>query len=69
MRLFYVAAVLIVLKFTFAWGRNRGFPMTKEDGSIVISHLLRNLVMTAAVWIVLLFIFAPMVMLASRAGQ
>lgn len=64
MRLFYFVAVFIVLKFTFAWGHRRGFPAKREDGSIAISHVLRNLVMAAIVWSVLLLVFAPLVMLA-----
>ena len=64
MRLFYFVAIFIVLKFTFAWGRRRGFPAKRDDGSIAISHVLRNLVMAAIVWSVLLLVFAPLVMLA-----
>ncbi len=65
-RVFYVLAALIVLKFTFAWGCMRGFPTRRQDGSIAVSHLMRNLVMSAIVWCALLFLFAPVVMLTFK---
>ena len=64
LRLFYIVSVFIVLKFTFAWGRCRGSPAKNEDGSIAISHVLRNLVMAAIVWGMLLLVFAPLVTVA-----
>lgn len=64
LRIFYIVAVLIVLKFTFAWGQYRGFPARREDGSIVISHVLWSFVMALIVWAVLLLLFAPLVMVA-----
>jgi hypothetical protein len=64
MRLFYGVAALIVLKFTFAWGRHRGFPVKREDGRIVISHVFRNLTMAVIVWGLLLFVFGPIVTIA-----
>lgn len=69
LRLFYIVAVLIVLKYTFAWGRRRGFPVRREDGSIAISHVFRNLVMAAIVWAMLLLVFAPLVMLAFKLAR
>jgi hypothetical protein len=63
---FYLLAVLIVLKFTFAWGRSRGFAARREDGSIAISHVLRNLVMAAIVFAVLSFLFAPLMMITFK---
>ncbi len=69
MQLFYIVAILIVLKFTFAWGRRRGFPAKNEDGSIAISHVLRNVVMAAIVWGVLLFVFAPLIMFAFQLAR
>lgn len=69
MRLFYLVAILTVLKFTFAWGRLRGFPARREDGSIALSHVFRNLVMAAIVWGVLLLAFSPLVMLAFKLAQ
>jgi hypothetical protein len=63
-RIFYILAVLIVLRFTFAWGQIRGFPLRGHDGGIALSHVLRNLVMAAIVWVVLLFISAPLMSLA-----
>jgi hypothetical protein len=62
-RVFYLLAVLIVLKFTFAWGRSRGFAARREDGRIALSHVLRNLVMAAIVMAALSFLFAPVMML------
>ncbi len=69
MRIFNIVAVLTVLKFTFAWGRRRGFPARKEDGSIAISHVLRNLVMSAIVWGVLVLVFSPLVMVAFKLAR
>jgi hypothetical protein len=63
---FYLLAVLIVLKFTFAWGRIRGFAARREDGSIAVSHVLRNLVMAGIVSAVLLFLLAPFMMLVFK---
>ena len=53
-RLFCAVAVLIVLRVTFAWGRLRGFPATREDGSWALANIVRNLVMSAIVGVVLL---------------
>ncbi len=64
MRISYALAVLIVLKFTFAWGRYRGFPARARDGSIAISNVVRNLVMAAIVWAMLLLFVAPLVLLS-----
>ena len=63
---FYLLAGLIVLKFTFAWGRIRGFAVRGEDGSIVVSHVLRSLVMAAIVSVALLFLTVPFMMLAFK---
>jgi hypothetical protein len=46
MRLCVVIAVLTVAKYTFAIGRQRGFPVRREDGSLHGENLLRNLVAT-----------------------
>jgi hypothetical protein len=69
MRLFYGVAALIVLKYTFAWGCHRGFPAKREDGSIVVSHVLRNLTMAALVWGLLLFVFGPVATIALHFAQ
>lgn len=68
-RLFHAVAVLVVLRVTFAWGRRRGFPARKEDGHIVISNVLRNLVMAAIMWGVLLLAFAPLMMMAFQLAR
>jgi hypothetical protein len=69
LRGFYLFAALIVLKYTFAWGRNRGFPVRRDDGSIAISHIVRSLVMAAIVWLLLSFLFAPLTMVAFKLGR
>jgi hypothetical protein len=65
----YLLAVLIVLKFTFAWGRLRGFSPRNEDGSISVSHMLRNLVMAVLVWVMLSALFAPFLLLAVKLAR
>ena len=66
LKIFYLLAALIVLNFTFAWGRLRGFAATRNDGSLALGHVVRNLVMSAIVWMGVLFIFAPLMMLVFR---
>lgn len=44
MRLCTLVAVLIVMKYTFAVGRARGFPIRRADGRLHGENLLRNLV-------------------------
>ena len=55
----YFAAAAIVLRFTFAWGKLRGFPARSEDGHFLLSHILRNLTMSVIVWIALIALSAP----------
>jgi hypothetical protein len=62
LKLFYFLALGIVLNFTCALGGLRGFPLRREDGGIVFSHLLRILVMTAIVWVVICFAFGPVLL-------
>jgi hypothetical protein len=66
LKMFYLLAVLIVLNFTFAWGRLRGFPARRKDGSIAVDHVVRNLVMSVIVWIGVMFFFAPIMMFVLR---
>jgi hypothetical protein len=68
-QLFNAVAVLIVLKVTFAWGRLRGFPARQDDGHIAFSNVLRNLVMAAIMFGVILFAFAPLVLVAFRLAR
>ena len=68
-RIFYAVAVLIVLRVTFAWGRRRGFPAVNEDGGIVVSNVLRNVVMAGLVWVVLILLIAPLIMAAFRLAR
>ncbi len=58
-RLPYYSALALVIYFTFVWGRLRGFPFLSEDGHLVLSHIIRNLTMSAIVWIALIFVSAP----------
>lgn len=69
MRLFYAIAVLIVLKLTFAWGRLRGFPAIRDDGRWALGHIVRNLVMAALLWCMLLIVSAPFVMVAFKLAR
>jgi hypothetical protein len=59
----YLLAVFIILNFTFAWGRLRGFAAKKDDGGIAVSHIIRNLVMAALVWVMFSFFIWPFAML------
>ena len=68
-RIFYFLAVFIVLKFTFAWGRIRGFPAKREDGRVAISHVMRNLVMSVIVWCALILLFAPIMMFTFKLAR
>jgi hypothetical protein len=62
MRLFTLIACAIILKYTFAVGRSRGFPVRREDASIDFSNLLRNLVASAIVFLCLILVSGPIVM-------
>jgi hypothetical protein len=66
LKLFYLVAALIVLNFTFAWGRLRGFAARREDGSFIVGHVLRNLVMSVIVWIGVSLAIAPITMFVFR---
>jgi hypothetical protein len=58
-RIFTIIAALVVLKYTFEWGRRRGFPVGRADGSIAAGNLLRNLVAAAVVFFGLILLSAP----------
>ena len=68
-KVFYWLAVLIVMNFTFACGRIRGFSAKREDGSIAFGHVIRNLVMSAIVWVGVSLTFAPLAMIAFRLAR
>jgi hypothetical protein len=61
-RLFTVVAFGIVLKYTFAMGRRRGFAVRKEDGSFDVSNLLRNLVASVLVMLGVAWVSSPVIM-------
>jgi len=58
----FMAAVLI-LKYTFEWGRHRGFPVGRADGTIAVGNLIRNLVMSAIVLGAVAAAFGPLMLL------
>lgn len=66
---FYGLALVMVLKSTFQWGMLRGFPATRESGHIAIENIVRNLVMAAIAWFVLILIFAPFIFAAFRLAR
>ena len=69
LKIFSLLAALIVLNFTFAWGRLRGFAARREDGSIAFGNVLRNLVMSVIVWFAVVFVFAPLFLFAFRLAR
>jgi hypothetical protein len=69
LRLFYLLSIAIVLKVTFAWGRQRGFPARLADGTIALGHVLRSLTMAVIVWGVLVLVFAPFFLLAFKLAR
>lgn len=66
---FYWLSVLIVIKVTFDWGRLRGYPMVREDGTLAVSHIVRCAVMCLLAWVSLLLIFAPLTMAAFKLAR
>lgn len=68
-RVFFVVGVLIIAKFTFVWGRLRGFAVKDADGHICVSNLQRNIVMTALMLVVLLIASGPALMLSFRLAR
>lgn len=66
---FYYGSLVIVAWSTFRWGGIRGFLTVREDGSVSLSNLIRNLVMTAIIWLVLLVVVAPLFAVAFRLGR
>lgn len=69
LRIFDLLAALIVLNFTFAWGRLRGFPARRKDGSIAAGHILRNLVMSVIMGMGVLVFFTPIIMFVFRLAR
>ena len=68
-RVAYLAAALVVLRFTFGWGRVRGFPAYRADGGLALDHILRNLVMAAILCGLLLLVCAPFMLLLSALAR
>jgi hypothetical protein len=66
LRGFGLLAIGIVLKYTFALGRLRGFPVRREDSSIDVSNLLRNLVAAAIVLFCVVFLSGPFIAASIR---
>jgi hypothetical protein len=62
LKIFNLLAALVILNFPFAGGRWRGFAVRREDGSIALGHVVRNLVMSVIVWMGVVFISAPLAM-------
>ena len=68
-RLFTIIAALVVLKYTFEWGRRRGFPVGRADGGIAVGNLFRNLVASAVVFFGLIWLSGPFLALLVPAGR
>jgi hypothetical protein len=68
-RTFSVIAALTVLKFTFEWGRLRGFSVGREGGGIAVGNLVRNLMMSAIVFVVITVLFGPLILFAFQIAR
>lgn len=69
MRGFGLLAVAIIVKYTFAWGRLRGFPARRADASIHGGNLARNLVASAIVCLGVVFISGPFIAALARMAR
>lgn len=69
MRGFSLLAVGIVLKYTFALGRLRGFPARRADASIDGVNLVRNLVASAIVFFCVVFLSGPFIAAVIRPAR
>ena len=68
-RFFFVVGALIVARFTFAWGRLRGFAAMNPDGHVCFSNVQRNIVMTGLMLFVLLFVASPALMISFQLAR
>lgn len=68
-RIFYFAAVAVVVKYTFTLGISRGFPVGQADGSIHFGNLLRNLVATLVVLGCLSLLAGPFMAAIAQAAR
>jgi hypothetical protein len=66
---FSLLAAFIVLKYTFAWGKRRGLAVRREDGTVAVNHLVKNLLMAAAVWVVMGVAFGPLILFVTRLAR
>jgi len=62
LRLFILTACAIILKYTFAVGRARGFPVRRGDASLDFTNLLRNLAASVIAFGCLIFVSAPVIL-------
>ncbi len=69
LRVFYALAAVAVFKSVFIWGAARGFPIRRQDGRILFAHLPRNLVMVVIAIPVVLFLAAPLSLLAFQLAR
>jgi hypothetical protein len=60
-QVFGLVSCLIVMKYTFAIGRLRGFSIRKEDGRIDPTNLARNLVASLIAVYCIVFLSAPFI--------
>ncbi len=69
MRIFGLIAILIVVKYTFALGRLRGFPARRGDGRLHFENCLRNLFAAAIVFFCVMWLSGPFVAAIVTAGR
>lgn len=51
LKVVYFLALPVALRCMFEWGRFRGFPARKEDGSIIAANVVRILIRSVVVWV------------------
>lgn len=69
LRVFMAIAAAIVLNFTFAWGRLRGFGVGRADGTINVTNLARNVVVAIIVFFGIFAMSAPVSVALTTAMQ
>ena len=68
-RIFYVLALVVVLKATFSLGRARGYLVGQADGTIHLGNLLRNLVASVIAVGCFVLLAGPFMMAIAQAAR
>lgn len=64
-----VLAVALILKYTFAWGRLRGFAVKRKDGGIDGLNLCRTLVAAAIVLVCVVLLSGPVILALVKSAR